>query len=82
MVNFKIQSQNLSKGTEMHAKLKNNSHLAEIRHTQWNPTESDKAGCGTIQSTLLTQTASTYSMVLKPAARRPHVPYQFVQRSP
>jgi len=52
MVHFKTQSQNLSKGTEMHVKLrKSNSHLAEIRHTQRNPIDSDKAGCGTIQST-------------------------------
>ena len=54
----------------MHAKLRHsNSHLAEIRHTQTNPIESDKTGCGTVQNTTLTHTRSTYSMGLKPAAR-------------
>ena len=54
----------------MHAKLRHsNSHLAEIRHTQTNPVDSDKAGCATIQGTTLTYTGSTYSMGLKPTAR-------------
>ena len=67
----------------MHVKLRHsNSQLAEIRHTQMNPTDSDKAGCGTIQNTTLTHTGSTYSMGLKPAACRPHVAYQLVLRSP
>jgi hypothetical protein len=67
----------------MHAKLRHsNSQLAEIRHTQANTIDSDKAGCGKIQSTTLTHTVSTYSMGLKPAARRSHVTCQFVLRSP